>query len=91
MVWLILLGYFIITVIVFLFGLWVNCTDYKNSGYKHFGFWLEMRGNLEIWAGAAIIWPISLIILILGTIILIPSIYILKHFNIDYKKLIKDL
>lgn len=91
MLWLILFGYFIITLIVFLFGLWVNCVAYRNSSYTHFDVWLEMRGNLHIWIIAAIIWPISLIGLILGIIILIPSIRILKHFNIDYKKLIKDL
>lgn len=91
MIWLILFGYFIITVIVFLFGLWVNCVDYKNSSYKHFDVWLEMRGNLHIWAAASIVWPFSLIILLLGLIILIPSKYILEHFNINLKDLLKDL
>lgn len=86
--WLILFGYFIIIVLVFLLGLWINCVNYKNSSYyKHFDTWLEVHGNLYIWIVAAIIWPISLIGLILGVIIAIPSRYILKHFNIDYRDL----
>lgn len=50
-----------------------------------------MHGNLHIWMVVAIVWPFSLIGLILGIVILIPSKYILEHFNIDYKELIEGL